>query len=292
MDKENTTSFKSRRSSSKLQKEPPQFTSAKVLKSQQSIPSLKRHPSAPVYPRSHATGSREHLRTKSNAYGSSSSSLEQNSAGPSPILATSEFYVTPGGYSSSQSRLHNARLSLNDRSSDELAGAPFDARGILHALDESASPTPSQQSQPPSAFRRPPPLHSSQTSPDSRGNQALRQSASFTSLNARMETTVPLIQDAPPILKRYSDEANGSRPAGPGRKKSTFTSLMNSVLGSPRNIKISPPENPVHVTHVGYDNQTGQFTVCPTFSPDRFSCSFHLPICWDTRNEKGGKREQ
>jgi hypothetical protein len=46
------------------------------------------------------------------------------------------------------------------------------------------------------------------------------------------------------------------------RKKSGFSNFMNSVLGSPRRINISNPENPVHVTHVGYDNETGQFTVC------------------------------
>jgi p21-activated kinase 1 len=34
------------------------------------------------------------------------------------------------------------------------------------------------------------------------------------------------------------------------------------MLGSPRTIKISAPENPMHMIHVGYDNQTGQFTVC------------------------------
>ena len=47
----------------------------------------------------------------------------------------------------------------------------------------------------------------------------------------------------------------------PWKKKSGFSSFMNSVLGSPRNVKISAPENPVHVTHVGFDNETGQFTV-------------------------------
>jgi p21-activated kinase 1 len=46
------------------------------------------------------------------------------------------------------------------------------------------------------------------------------------------------------------------------RKKSGFSGFMSSIgVGSPRGVKISAPENPVHVTHVGYDNQTGQFTV-------------------------------
>jgi hypothetical protein len=45
------------------------------------------------------------------------------------------------------------------------------------------------------------------------------------------------------------------------RKKSGFSNFMSSVLGSPRTIKISAPQDPMHMIHVGYDNQTGQFTV-------------------------------
>jgi p21-activated kinase 1 len=37
--------------------------------------------------------------------------------------------------------------------------------------------------------------------------------------------------------------------------------VNNMLLGSPRTIKISLPGNPIHLTHVGYDNETGQFTV-------------------------------
>lgn len=250
MDQENSTAFRFRRASSKLHKDPPpQFNSSRALKSQQSNPSLKRHPSAPVYPRSHAANSREHLRTRSNAYGSSSSSLDQNSADPSPVLASTDS-------SSSQSRPPYAgRLSLTNRSSDELIGAPFDARGMLNALEESTTPAQQRQQQQKqqqeSSHRRPPLPHSHHTSP------ALRQSSSYTALNPRMNTALPQIQDAAPSSKRNSDEGNTTKT----RKKSGFSNFVNSMLGSPRNIKISAPENPVHVTHVGYDNQTGQFTV-------------------------------
>ncbi|KAL1970014.1 hypothetical protein VTN77DRAFT_6419 [Rasamsonia byssochlamydoides] len=254
MDQENSTAFRFRRASSKLHKDPPQFNSSRSLKSQQSNPSLKRHPSAPVYPRSHAAaGSREHLRTRSNAYGSSSSSLEQNSAGPSPVLANSEF-------NSSQSRHpYTGRVSVTNRSSDELIGAPFDARGMLNVLEETISPAQQQQpQQKESVFRRPPLPHSHHTTPDPRTAQTLRQSTSFTALNSRMDTALPQIQDAAPS-KRNSDEGNTTKT----RKKSGFSNFVNSMLGSPRSIKISAPENPVHVTHVGYDNQTGQFTGLP-----------------------------
>jgi p21-activated kinase 1 len=61
--------------------------------------------------------------------------------------------------------------------------------------------------------------------------------------------------------KRYSDETKEPK-SGMIRKKSGFSGFMSSIgVGSPRGVKISAPENPVHVTHVGYDNTTGQFTV-------------------------------
>ena len=59
--------------------------------------------------------------------------------------------------------------------------------------------------------------------------------------------------------QRYSNEGSFAKPA---KKKGGFTSFVNSMLGSPRKMLISGPENPVHVMHVGYDNETGQFTVC------------------------------
>lgn len=265
MDQERSTgiasNFKFRRPSSKLHKEPPQFN--RQLKSQQSNPSLKRHPSAPVYPRNY-TGSREHLRTRSNAYGSSSSSsLEQpnhnNSAGHSPVGE----YLYSSHRSSQGRQPYPLWYSLtNDNNSDDLTGPPFDVRGMFNVLEEGGDYSADQQQQqhPSDApARRPPPLQSYHTSPDPRGKQVLRQSASFTALNnPRMDTALPQIQDASSNSKRNSDEGFGSKP----RRKNTFSSFVNSVLGSPRNIKISAPENPVHVTHVGYDNQTGQFTVC------------------------------
>jgi len=58
--------------------------------------------------------------------------------------------------------------------------------------------------------------------------------------------------------QRYSDEA---RETNKLKKKSGFSSFMNNLVGTPRKPTISAPENPVHVTHVGYDQQTGEFTV-------------------------------
>ena len=276
------SSFKfGRRSSSKLQKDPPSFTS-RILKGHQST-SLKRHPSAPVYPRSSGPG-REHTRTRSNAYGSSSSSLDQNNSA-SPILPGSDYQPS-----------RPTRLSLNEQPSEELIGAPFDSRGMLDALDENVaetdhyasvpqeyqpSPPPQeeQQQQQPKQPQSPPqtlyqqpsyqqpayqPVYQSSSNESSRG---LRQSTSFTALQNKVDL-LPQRSDerAPNTTKRYSDDGNNSsKPPPTGRtKKSSFSSFVNSMLPSPRGVKkISAPENPVHVTHVGYDNQTGQFTGLP-----------------------------
>lgn len=61
--------------------------------------------------------------------------------------------------------------------------------------------------------------------------------------------------------KRFSDEAKEPKMPSVLRKKSGFTGFMTSLVGSPKKPTISAPENPVHVTHVGYDSSTGQFTV-------------------------------
>lgn len=128
---------------------------------------------------------------------------------------------------------------------------------MLSALDEnSAESDPHSQ--------EPPPVRSQHASPDPRGRHTLRQSASFTTLTNRMDPFAHRETERPHYSKRYSDEGNNGPPPRTGRsKKASFSSFVNSMLGSPRNIKISAPENPVHVTHVGYDNQTGQFTGLP-----------------------------
>ena len=76
------------------------------------------------------------------------------------------------------------------------------------------------------------------------------------------EKTAPRVGENQLISpKRYSDESKELK-GGMIRKKSGFSGFLNNIgVGSPRGVKISAPENPVHVTHVGYDNETGQFTV-------------------------------
>jgi p21-activated kinase 1 len=91
----------------------------------------------------------------------------------------------------------------------------------------------------------------------------LRQSATFPAGDLPIlseKTGAPRAVGAAPH-KRYSDETKESKIPSMLRKKSGFSGFMNSLVGSPKKPLISAPENPVHVTHVGYDSSTGQFTV-------------------------------
>ena len=236
----------------RLTKDPPSkalkdnLGSTRSLRSQNSG-TLRRNPSAPTYPQSTPGNSRDHQRTPST-YTSSNSSLER----PSPSIASSEFGSQ--GHSSPYNQ-YSGRRSLIEKSSDELIGAPFDGSGVLTSLD-STKASGYQNS-----LRRPPPPPLSHTSPDPRMLAPLRQSASFSAGDRPPLELTPSRTDSGFSVssKRYSDEANGAK--GRWRKKSTLSSIFSSVLGTSKNVKISAPENPIHVTHVGYDNETGQFTV-------------------------------
>ncbi|KAI1923123.1 signal transducing kinase of the PAK [Ophidiomyces ophidiicola] len=248
MEATKTSSVKQhRRPSTKLLKQPPLSSSSTwSIKKQSSNTSLRRHPSAPIHPRSHVVSSRDHVRTKSGGgFGSSTSSFDHHSDTNSPIPPLNDL----GAYSSSTTAENTARSSLSLQKSDELIGSRFDTRDLFSSLDDSINaPAP----------QRPPPLQSFNTSPDPRSTPTLRNSGVFASKERRMDPSSPDGTNGP---KRHSDEA--VKPGLGGRKKSGFSNFVNSMLGSPRNIKISAPENPVHVTHVGYDNKTGQFTGLP-----------------------------
>ncbi|KAI1278225.1 hypothetical protein F5Y07DRAFT_361115 [Xylaria sp. FL0933] len=45
------------------------------------------------------------------------------------------------------------------------------------------------------------------------------------------------------------------------------SSLLGRFATPQRRIRVSAPENPLHVTHVGYDDYTNKFTVCITSTP-------------------------
>jgi p21-activated kinase 1 len=237
-------------------------TDNQSLRSHRSSASLQRAPSAP-YPRSQ--GQYSHSRTTTSphptAFASSNSSLDHQVSGPSPVLASSEF-VAPQGQGGAKG---NPTRPLSEKTSQELIGAPFDGSSILNQFDSSKA------SGYQNSLRRPPPPPLSHTTPDPRMmSPPLRQSASFSAGDKMNEKQPPRVSENQLISpKRYSDETKEAKP-GVIRKKSGFSGFMSSIgVGSPRGVKISAPENPVHVTHVGYDNQTGQFTVSTEMSRTR-----------------------
>lgn len=229
--------------------------------SQRSSSSLRRAPSAPSYLRSQHQSYAGHARkitspSPAATYNSSSSSLDRRTSGPSPILAPHELNA-PSGQNGAKRYSSPPGRNLLESSSEEFIGAPFDGTGILSQMD-STKASGYQNS-----LRRPPPPPLSYTSPlPTAMGPPLRQSTSFTS-GERINEKIPAARAAEAQLispKRYSDETKEPKSAV-SRKKTGFSGFMNSLVGSPRRINISAPENPVHVTHVGYDNDTGLFTV-------------------------------
>jgi P21-Rho-binding domain len=256
------------------------------LRKPQSATSLQRHPSAPVlpHPRLHTPltnrESPSNFRTKPNAYGSSNSSIsiDQISAGPSPVQpgSDSSLPTSPPPFADSQHSQQSHPSASSQSSKDDLTRVPSEKFGISKSFtfDSRNLSAPDR----PSA----PPLHHTHTSPEPRGVQLLRSSTTNDSI---MEVTPPRSDNGTTSPKRYSDDSSSSKPSISGRRKTGFSSFMNSMLGSPRNIKISSPENPIHMIHVGYDNVTGQFTVSLHFVlPSsrmillQFSLSSHLCV--------------
>lgn len=239
---DNTSYFQSKR----LTKQSPSSTAIASRMSQDSTAAthlLRRHPSASGSPSSAATISndretREHQRTLSSA----------SSKSPSPNLPAVKYSSQSHQEGYSNRYRYSPRQSLGEKSSEEVISSPSDTSDIVSPLDSTKAS--SYQN----SLRRSGQNSMSQMS----SSPYLRQSASFSVGDRSKDPTSPLLDSGSTTPKRYSDEGKN---VAPWKKKSGFSSFMNSVLGSPRNVKISAPENPVHVTHVGFDNVTGQFTV-------------------------------
>lgn len=252
----------SKRRRATLTKNPPPSaypaTSHTVLRKPQSQATLQRAPSAPSpYPRNNDFTSHSardfHQRTHSSAFASSNSSLDHSSATHSPVTSSTDYFP-----SSSYNQRTPPSLPLTPQTSDDrhndLIGAPFDASGLLLSFQT----TVAQDEQ-----RQQPSQHSQNHVTSDLRHHPLRNSQTIGPAGiTMMEVTPPKSENGILSPKRFSGDNQTSKPPGPLRKKSGFSSFVNNMLGSPRTIKISAPENPMHMIHVGYDNQTGQFTVC------------------------------
>lgn len=248
-------SGKRRRGTVTKQPPPSALSTRPSLRKHSSQSILQRAPSDPVYTRSTTTSHSNHefhQRSQSNAHGSSTSSLVPSSR-QSPVNNSGEFFPT----------FSNAYQS------------PSTYPSLLHSSSNQVAAFTMQNSA--NSVSRPSAPQQSITSPDLRFHQ-LRQSQGYSGgIVGAMETTPPRSENGTLSPKRFSGETQMSKPVRSHRKKSGFSSFMNSMLGSPRGIKISAPENPTHITHVCFDNKTGQFTVSE--SREEGTLRREMPYC-------------
>lgn len=230
----NDNSSRPRRST--LTKNPFSLRDRRLVVNTQEAPSTRlRSPSEPCSPSPFArSSSREresHQRTQSSNF-----ELSQQS----PLLPNIDFSTPTDAY--------NLQLS-------------FPGQPLKTAMDDQSTPLTLHTTT--SLTARPPPPQQTHTSPDLRGNESLRmsQNGSTNVFNNAVEITPPRSETGAMSPKRFSGETQPVKLGRAGRKKSGFSSFVNSMLGSPRQIRISAPENPTHITHVCFDNETGQFTV-------------------------------
>jgi p21-activated kinase 1 len=179
---------------------------------------------------------------------------------------------SPAAPRPTESHLPSNLSPLNQYAADDLIGAPFDGAAILNRLDPAKPTSPSyQQPTPPQNHRSPSikrprvPLALGSFGTEKKVvSPPLRSSASFSnmdpSISEKMQGGRPDRADTMQSAKRYSDDGKDLK-STVMRKKTGLSGFMNSLVGSQKKPAISAPENPVHVTHVGYDSSTGQFTV-------------------------------
>lgn len=218
---------------------------------------IKRPPSHQPYGRSSSGYDTESLDGKS----SSSRNLRRApSAPPVRSTASNASSGSPRPHPSSFQQRTNAspdlsaRFRLSDpnqsRANEDLIGAPFDGTSILNHIEATKFNTV----QPPSLVKAATDPRFVRPSPTS--------SPSYTMDQALEKPPTGRVPDGLMSPKRFSDEAKEGKPTT-SRKKSGFSGFVNSLVGSQKKPVISAPENPVHVTHVGYDSTTGQFTGLP-----------------------------
>ncbi|KYK55039.1 ste20-like protein [Drechmeria coniospora] len=153
---------------------------------------------------------------------------------------------------------------LSHDPSEEFVGAPFDGAAILSRIEATKIPPSARRT----SFQHQP---STPLSPAKAGTRSqyssptIQPSPRFSNMDSSVAEKA---QGGKPhenqvvSPKRFSDEVKEPKP-GILRKKSGFSAIVNSLVGSQKKPVISAPENPVHVTHVGYDSMSGQFTGLP-----------------------------
>ncbi|KAH7119739.1 serine/threonine-protein kinase ste20 [Dendryphion nanum] len=234
---------------------------------------LKRNPSAPTYPSfssSAATSSGLGAAPSASTFSSSttaSGGLGFYTSSSSPITRSPSLNQHHHPSSASTTAASSqASLSLADKR--DLVGSPANANAnasFTTTTNNTAAAAATAAHHHPATR---PVVQHSYTADFAKKTKSpkLRQSISFNSLARTMDTITPprsTESGAKSPRQRYSDEVNKNRKSDGGKKKGAFSSFVNSMLGSPRRPTISTPTNPMHVTHVSIDNETGEYTGLP-----------------------------
>lgn len=218
---------------------PPQSTSSAAPDSSSAHP-LRRAPSAPI-------------RSRDSAHAHASPAQHTRSPTLDPTWTNTSSYAANARLQPYQPR------SVTEKSSADLLGQRFDSAAVIqsfnavpyssapHPAQLRAAPPPVPQQSPYTVQQRPASLSQAKTTGHSLSPELAQ---SFQAATGRR------MEDIRGARQRYSDEVRENKVL---KKKSGFSSFFN--LSSPRKPTISAPENPVHVTHVGYDQETGEFTV-------------------------------
>ncbi|KAG6030633.1 hypothetical protein E4U41_007793 [Claviceps citrina] len=249
------------------------FDDSQSLGSKRSSQSLRRAPSAPPV----RLSANSHLPISSSPRQPAVSQWPSNAspASPaSPAIAQGDSLATSNPASiASISSSHSGLVHCSSRLSgshhrresrektDDLLGAPFDGAAILSRIESTKYTSPHTSIQ--RALTSPAPTR---ILADKRlASPTPRSSRSFGAMDPVISEKIHVgraPEDVVTEQKRYSDESKESKPPML-RKKSGFSGFVTSLVGSQKKPIISAPENPVHVTHVGYDSSTGQFTGLP-----------------------------
>ena len=229
--------------------------------------------SAPLRSRSNSNTQHYHQRspTLPSPSASSHTSIDSTLANSAP--RASRNYQDPSFNITGRPSLE-PRYSITEKTSSDLLGQRFDSAAILNNLNAVSYPSDAPTSQPQAPFHllhqnsditavRPtqPRYQNPAASSTTLANPEVRLSQSLAATGRRMDDITSPRGDlgAKSPRQRLSDELKEGKGL---KKKSGFSSFVNNLVGTKGRPVISAPENPVHVTHVGYDTETGEFTVC------------------------------
>ncbi|KAI9717460.1 MAG: signal transducing kinase of the PAK [Chrysothrix sp. TS-e1954] len=237
----------------------------------QSTTSLpRRNPSAPspsaIGPRASASSSFHHTRNATSQGTAIDTSLRTSPSSPNYRSFSRNFQApvnyNPTAVNHQQPRDYSAFLDLSD-GPGQPEPAPNNQLKPATTFDQINGINTASREQ----LRRPTnPRNSVSESARRLVSPRLRHSASFApgSKNTMDPSSSPR-QDPIPATghQRLSISEEPPGPAKSQRKRTGLAKFVSSMRGSQSKVAISKPENPVHLTHVGFDNQTGKLTGLP-----------------------------